>query len=141
MKNLLCIILVFCFVVSASAPLSAVGPKPEKKEVEISGKISKAEQKTLKKQQKQERKEAKLKVRLGKVKQKLKKKGLTKERAAGGVWDDSKFRLGAIFLLAAIGIAILREAGILSGLLGFIAGLFALAGIVLIIWSLIERYG
>ncbi|MCB9082380.1 MAG: hypothetical protein H6555_11790 [Lewinellaceae bacterium] len=60
---------------------------------------------------------------------------------AGNLMDDGKFRLGALLLLIAIGLAILAALGLLSSLFSFAAGLFALGGVILVVWSLIENYG
>jgi Flp pilus assembly protein TadB len=91
--------------------------------------------------QKRERKEAKLEKRLGKFEKKLEKRGITKEGAVTEVWDDGKFRLGAILLLAALALGIVALIISLGGFINFIAGVLALAGVVLIIWSLVEYYG
>lgn len=60
---------------------------------------------------------------------------------AYSILDNSTFRLGAILLLGAIGVGILSGLGLLRALLGFVAGLLAFAGVVLLVWGLIEFYG
>ena len=57
------------------------------------------------------------------------------------VFDNSKFRLGALFLAGALGFGILSGLGLLRALFGFIAGLFVFAAIVFLVWGLVEFYG
>lgn len=82
---------------------------------------------------------AKQQKKLEKVKSKMEKK-LAKKAKRSGVWDDSRFRLGAILFLAALALVIVAAIGILAGFFSFIAGLLALAGLVLIVWALVENY-
>lgn len=79
--------------------------------------------------------------RLGRLERKMKKRGLVGENQEQEVWNDDKFRLGVLLLLVAIGLGIIGALISLGGLFSFMAGLFALAGIVLLIWSLVEYYG
>ena len=79
--------------------------------------------------------------RLGRLERKMKKRGLVGESQEQDVWNDDKFRLGALLLLVAIGLGIIGAIISLGGLFSFMAGLFALAGVVLLIWSLVEYYG
>ncbi|MCB0580028.1 MAG: hypothetical protein KDD10_12065 [Phaeodactylibacter sp.] len=79
--------------------------------------------------------------RLGRLERKMKKRGLVGENQEQDVWNDDKFRLGVLLLLVAIGLGIIGAIISLGGLFSFMAGLFALAGVVLLIWSLVEYYG
>ncbi|MEN0006348.1 MAG: DUF4337 family protein [Bacteroidota bacterium] len=81
------------------------------------------------------KKRAKLKKKLDKLKKKT-----SKQRRGGDVWDNSKFRLGLLLILAAIAIALLSLL-ILGGFLGFIAGLVGLGGVIMLIWGLVEYSG
>ena len=75
--------------------------------------------------------------------QKKMEKRLEKKKAnspAPSLMDDSRFRLGLIFVIGALALAILG-ALIGTGFLGFLSGLAGLAGVILIVWALIEYYG
>ena len=93
---------------------------------------------SLKTEKKVAKRKAKLEKRLGKMEQKIKKRALRGEAAESDMWDDSRFKLGALLVLGAIGMGLLGALGILSGLFNFVAGLLALAGIILVIWSLVD---
>ncbi|MCB0614610.1 MAG: DUF4337 family protein [Phaeodactylibacter sp.] len=92
-------------------------------------------------QAKLERPGEKYEKRLNRLEQKMKKRRLAGEEQSQDVWDDNKFRLGMLLLLVAIGLAIISVIISLAGLFSFMAGLFALAGVILVIWSLVENYG
>lgn len=79
--------------------------------------------------------------RLKRLERKMEKRGLAVEDQSQDVWNDGKFRLGLLLLLVAIGLAIIGAIISLAGLFSFMAGLFALAGVILLIWSLVENYG
>lgn len=93
---------------------------------------------SLKDQEKVARRKAKLEKRLNKMEQKIKKRALRGEAVESDMWDDSRFKLGALLVLGAIALGLLGALGILSGLFNFVAGLLALAGIILVIWSLVD---
>ena len=92
-------------------------------------------------QAKLERNSEKYEKRLNRLERKMKKRGLAGEEQSQDVWDDNKFRLGVLLLLVAIGLAIIAAIISLAGLFSFMAGLFALAGVILVIWSLVENNG
>ncbi|HMO39905.1 MAG TPA: hypothetical protein PKC76_09405 [Saprospiraceae bacterium] len=79
--------------------------------------------------------------RLQKRAEKIQKKADKRwhKAAAPDLLNDGNFRLGLLLLAAGIGLGIISALGILSGLLGFLGGLFALAGLVFIVWALIEN--
>lgn len=104
---------------------------PVKKEVVVDAK-------TQKKLDKAAKKEAKVEKRMEKLKKKMEKKGL---KVKGEVWDDTRFRYGVLLLGAAIILGILSALLTGIGVINFIAGIFALGGIILMIWSLVEYYG
>lgn len=83
------------------------------------------------------RKVLKAQKKWDKVKQRLEKL----QRKAGGVWDDGKFRIGVILLGTALILALVSIIISLGGLIDLLAGMLALGGIVLIIWSLVTAYG
>lgn len=87
---------------------------------------------------KDERRRAKLEKRFQKFEKKINKKLKRSESQISSMWDDSRFKLGALLILGAIGLGILGALGILAGLFNFIAGLLALAGIILVIWALVD---
>lgn len=93
--------------------------------------------KTQKKLDKAKRKEAKMEKRMEKLEKKLEKKGMEVKRE---VWDDTRFRYGVLLLGAAIVLGILSALLAGVGVISFIAGIFALGGIILMIWSLVEYY-
>jgi hypothetical protein len=86
--------------------------------------------------------EARLEALSERLYRKMAKKSACKKiAAANNIWDDSRFRIGVILILGAIGIALLGAIIGAGGFFGFLAGLAALAGVVLVIWSLVEYYG
>jgi len=85
------------------------------------------------------RKKAKLKKKLNRLMKKIEKRVQKKENKLVNLWNDGKFRLGILLLLAAIAVGIIALL-FLGGLLNFIAGLLALGGVVLIIWSMVEYF-
>jgi Flp pilus assembly protein TadB len=98
-------------------------------------------QRARKRAERRERRRQRLKKRMDRLEKKLHRKmEKRKEKAAPGVWDDSRFRLGTILLVAGLGLA-LAGALLGFGFFGFLAGALALAGIILMIWSLVEYYG
>lgn len=74
------------------------------------------------------------------IKAKLEKKLFKKYKKAAPpqIWEDDRFRLGVIALAGALALALIAGLGILSGLFGFLALIAALAGLVLIIWALVD---
>lgn len=94
-----------------------------------------AHKETLKKQMRMEKRKERFEKRVAKIKNKLEKK-----MPAPSVWDDSRFRIGVILVAGAIVLGII--AGLVSsGFLGILASLVAIAGLVFVIWSLIDYYG
>jgi len=114
---------------------AAVAPAVEKKAAEHKV-LTKQE---LRKQARIERRQVRLEKRMKRLEAKVAKK--MEKKAAPSLWDQSKFRLGAILVGAAIVLGILAAIISGAGFLGVIAGLAALAGLVLVVWSLIEYYG
>lgn len=98
----------------------------------------KIDAKTQKKLDKAKRKEARMEKRMDKLEKKLEKKGIM---VKAEVWEDTRFRYGVLLLAAAIILGILSALFTGIGVINFIAGIFALGGIVLMIWSLVEYYG
>ncbi|MBK7869653.1 MAG: hypothetical protein IPJ74_02715 [Saprospiraceae bacterium] len=76
---------------------------------------------------------------LAKFSKKLERKAQRRKAAPTELWDDGNFRLGVLLLLAGLGLGLITAIGILPGLIGFMAGLFAVAGLGFIIWSLVEN--
>lgn len=109
--------------------------------VQMEEKVSVDEERLEKAKSKLERNSGKYEKRLNRLERKMKKRGLTGEEQGQDVWNDDKFRLGLLLLLVVIGLGIIGAIISLGGLFGFMAGLFALAGIILVIWSLVENYG
>ena len=71
--------------------------------------------------------------------QRLKKKMNKKAPLDSGVFQDSKFRLGAIIFLGGLGLLLLTALFItFSSFVIWIANLAILVGLVLMIWALIE---
>lgn len=86
-----------------------------------------------------EKQQERLDKQLKKLEHKIAKKKAKAEKR-GDVWDDGKFRLGVLLLALAIGLGIVALIISLGGLINFIAGLFALGGVILVIWSIVENY-
>lgn len=98
----------------------------------VEKRLSKKEQR---RQARMERRKERLEKRLDRMEDKLADK--KEKRVARGIWDDSRFRLGVLLLLGALALALVGALINLS-FFGFLAGLVALAGIILMIWSLVE---
>lgn len=84
-----------------------------------------------------EKKQKKLEKRLNRIEKKLQKKS----GMDSGIFDEARFRLGAVVFLA--GIALLILAGLLFGLGGillFVANIAILIGLILMIWSAVEYF-
>lgn len=81
-----------------------------------------------------------LEKRMQKMQDKLEKKIAKKQKKAPApqIWDDGRFRLGIFAFAVALGLALISALGILSGFFGFLAGIAALAGLVLVIWALVD---
>ncbi len=109
--------------------------------VQVEEQFSADEKRLEKARAKLERNSRKYEKQMNRLERKMKKRGLTAEEQGQDVWNDDKFRLGLLLLLVAIGLGIIGAIISLGGLFGFMAGLFALAGVVLVIWSLVENYG
>lgn len=62
-----------------------------------------------------------------------------KKSAPPQLWEDGRFRMGIIALAVALGLALIAGLGILSGFFGLLAGLAAVAGLVLVVWALVEN--
>ncbi|MFT4664404.1 MAG: hypothetical protein ACI8YQ_004672 [Polaribacter sp.] len=67
------------------------------------------------------------------------KRVFKKNNSFGNVLASGKFRLGALLLLIGIIGAIVINIFTLAQIFGWLAGIIALAGLVLMIWSLIEH--
>ena len=126
------------FFTSQAAQAAAVRVLPSVQKEEG---ISVDKERLQKAQAKLERNSEKYEKRLNRLEQKMKKRRLAGEEQSQDVWDDNKFRLGISLLLVALGLAIISVIISLAGLFSFMAGLFALAGVILVIWSLVENYG
>lgn len=96
--------------------------------------------KELRKKARLERKKAKLKKKLDRLTKKMEKRAQKKGDKLVNLWNDGKFRLGILLLLAAIAVGIVALLISLGGLINFIAGLLALGGIVFLIWSMVDYF-
>ena len=95
--------------------------------------------KELSKKARLERKKAKVKKKFNRLMKKIGERAQKNEHKLVNLWNDGKFRLGILLLLAAIAVGIIALL-FLGGLLNFIAGLLALGGVVFILWSMIEYF-
>ena len=95
--------------------------------------------KELRKKARLERKKAKFKKKFNRLMKKIEERAQKNEHKLVNLWNDGKFRLGILLLLAAIAVGIIALL-FLGGLLNFIAGLLALGGVVFILWSMIEYF-
>ena len=120
-------------------PLRPAAAKTEKTSTAVDSRSAKKSKRYLKKRKRMQKRQAKMDRRIKKIESKLEKRGIKKELSEKSAWDDEKFRLGVILIAGAIGVGLVG-AIINFGFLGFLAGLFALAGIVLIVWGLVENY-
>ncbi|MFT5167424.1 MAG: Flp pilus assembly protein TadB [Saprospiraceae bacterium] len=85
-----------------------------------------------------QKKQKKLKKRLAKLKNKLEEKA----GPNSGIFDEARFRLGAVVFLA--GLAVLILAGLFigfGGIITWVANVAVLIGIILMVWSAIEYFG
>jgi Flp pilus assembly protein TadB len=125
------------FTIVAQTPATAINPV-HVKDV-IFGELSEEQRSQMdaKERKKFERKRKKVQKKMNKLKRKVER---MKKKRGGDIWDNGKFRLGLIVLLAAIAIALLG-ALLSSGFIGFLAGAAGLGGIVLLIWGLVEYAG
>lgn len=130
MKKLLGLLFCSAFLLLLPTESVAYFVHPAKDAIEIDAKMQK-------KLDKAKRKEAKMEKRMEKLEKKLEKKGMKVKRE---VWDDTRFRYGVLLLGAAIVLGILSALLSGVGVISFIAGIFALGGFILLIWSLIEYY-
>lgn len=137
MKKQLLIFLALFFLVVQFVPAM---PESGYAHVESLEKKEVKNEKAVRKEQRSERRMERFTKRWNKLKTRIKQKNAKEVDQAAEVWDDDRFRLGVILLAAAVALAILSILISLAGLLNFIAGLLALGGIVLIVWSLIEYY-
>lgn len=97
--------------------------------------------KEIRKKARLERKKAKLKKKLDRLMKKMEKRAQKKGKTAVNPWNDGKFRLGILLLLGALAVGIVGWLlGPLGGLFAIIAGLFTLAGVVFLVWSLAEMF-
>lgn len=85
-----------------------------------------------------EAQQARFQKRMQQVKARLEKKLFKKKSAPPQIWDNDRFRLGIFALAAALALALIGGLGILSGFFGFLAGLAAIIGIILVIWALVD---
>jgi len=88
---------------------------------------------------KERRKQSRVKKLLQKIEKRIEKKQQKRSRY-GDIWDDLKFRAGVLLLAVALGLAIVAAIIDIIGIIGFLSGLFALAGLILLIWSLVEYF-
>ena len=130
MQRIICLLVIglLSFNISSASPSAII------KDFPVEQVMSKKE---LRKQEKAKKRKAKMDAKIEKFKAKLERKGVFIEDS---VWDDEKFRLGALLVLGAIGLFLLGALGLFSGLFGFLATIFALAGIALVVISLAENY-
>lgn len=131
--SLLCF-LFFSFQLLTAAPGSVYAPKKGAETTEVQN------QKETKKNLRKERKMRRFSEKWDKLKAKIQKKEVKNPGETTNIWNDGKFRLGIILLAGAIGLGIVSVLISLGGLLNLIAGLCALAGVIFIVWSLIEYY-
>jgi len=124
----------FLFLVGLSSVAHAAIMPRSAESAAVEQRLSKKEKR---RHARSERRKQRLEKRLKRMEGKLAKK--RERRAARGVWDDSRFRLGVLLLLGALALALVG-ALVNLGFFGFLAGLVALAGIILMIWSLVEYY-
>lgn len=134
--RLLFLFLTGWLIVGMGDASAAVAPAAVEKSAATHRAVTKED---LRKQARMERRQARLEKRLQRLEARLANK--MEKKAAPSVWDESRFRIGAILIGGAIVLGILAAIIGGAGFLGVIAGLAALAGLVLIIWSLIEYYG
>ena len=122
------LMLALCFIYFAPTELAAIhnAHKP-KKSVELTADHSKS-----KKVQRMEKK-------LQKMEAKIQKK-LDKKKAKLNILEEPKFVLGALLVGGAAGLGLIAALGVLRGLFGWLAGVFAFVGLIFIIWALIEYY-
>ena len=131
MKVRLSIFSLCAFLILYVSPASAV---VDVKNPEVSQEVSKEEVKRHFKDL-SAKKQKRLKKRIAKLKKKFEKRA----PIDSGIFQDSKFRLGAVVFLGGLGLLIL--AGIFIGFSSaviWIANLAILVGLVLMIWALIE---
>ncbi len=76
--------------------------------------------------------------RMVQAKARLEKKLFKKKAAPPQIWENDRFRLGILALALALALALVAGLGILSGFFGFLAGLSAVIGIILVIWALVD---
>lgn len=69
------------------------------------------------------------------------KRFFKKNNSFGGIFSSPKFRLGAVFLLVGILAGLVFSIFALPQIFGWLAGVVATAGLVLMIWGLIEHSG
>lgn len=130
--RLACFLLVF--FLGATLASAAVMPRPAGAEA--------AEQSATSRQTRQEeRRLDRIERFRNRLEHKLEKRMERKKtKAPASAWDDSRLRLGVILILGALALALL-EALLNVGFFGFLAALVGLAGVVLVIWALVEYYG
>lgn len=100
--------------------------------------VSTPEQSTLTRQE--QKKQERLEKRLDRMEQKIQKRAARQKArsSAYDLWDDGNFRLGALMVLAGLGLGLVAALGIFSGLFNFMAGIFLLAGLILIVIALVD---
>lgn len=135
MKKSLLLFTLFIFLISTVG--NTMPTKPIQKEGIVSAKATKKAQKA---QTKIDRKEAKLSKKIKKIERKLAKKGILKAEAGRSVWEDEKFKLGALIALGGLLLTILGVLPILGGIFSLIGGLMMIVGVVLMILVLIDAY-
>ncbi len=97
--------------------------------------ISKVENSKTQLTKKQLRKKQRFEKRL----KKFQKRWERKSQKRSGVLSEPKFRLGLIFLIGGVLVALLDFLPFVGWLIGLIAGLLVVVGLVLMIWSLVEN--
>ncbi len=134
-RKYLLLVMVFIFVGvgnSYAIHQDAEPTKPNSEEVLVS--------KSDKSSKKAERRMKRIQKKEATIKKKLARKGFLFSEGQRNVLDNSKFLLGALLVGGAIGLGLLAALGILRGLLGWLAGVFVVVGLVFLIWGLIEYY-
>ncbi|MFN7118440.1 MAG: hypothetical protein ACK4TA_16705 [Saprospiraceae bacterium] len=112
------LLLIFFSLVCSTQSYAIVAPAPQTADMEVQ--------------------QQRFQKRMQQIKAKLEKKLFKKKAAPPEIWDNDRFRLGVLALAAALALALIAGLGILSGFFGFLAGLAAVIGIILIVWALVD---
>ena len=127
------LLLLCATALSAATPYAVLSPK--EKEFKEKMEALKDAELTPAQEAKMARKKAKLEKKMKKWE---KKAALKSEKQTNNIWGNMKFRIGIILLAGALALGLVALLVSLGGVINFLAGLFALAGVVFLVWSLIE---